>query len=85
MLDHPWRTGLIIGTTAGLAAALFAISAAWQHNPQNEIHGPAGVSWRYWLLIGVTWVIPIGLPAAMASAALLHLRLLARRLTRRYS
>jgi hypothetical protein len=55
--------------------------AAWEHNPQGEIHDvERGIAWSYWLLIGASWFALIsGGVTLMALFSWLGARLLQRR------
>ncbi len=50
---------LIMSSVLGLLVAAFMMNAAWQHNPQGEIHSEGFIDWGYWLLIGFTWFLPV--------------------------
>jgi hypothetical protein len=39
--------------------AAFMMYAAWQHNPQGEIHSDGAIDWSNWLLIGFSWFLPV--------------------------
>ena len=65
------RTATLVGAASGLAAAMLAMSASWQHNPQAEIHDAQGVDWGYWLFISSTWFLPVAAVTGLITAALL--------------
>lgn len=44
---------------AGLSVAAFMMSVAWNHNPQGEFHLDGVIQWRPWLLVGVSWFVPV--------------------------
>jgi hypothetical protein len=61
------REFAMIAVVAGILAApisWFMMYAAWEHNPQGAIHEVAAgggtlIHWRYWLLVGATWFVPV--------------------------
>ena len=55
-----WKRGGLFSAMIGVAAGLFAMWAAWDHNPQQEFHGVDGVNWSAWLAIGASWTVAIG-------------------------
>jgi hypothetical protein len=48
---------LASAAVAAVGVGLFAMSAAWSHNPQAEYHDPEGssVQWGNWLSVGGLW------------------------------
>lgn len=58
------------GFLLGAAVGALMMYAAWQHNPQQSIHGEAGVDWGYWLAIGASWLALVGGGAAALLSAL---------------
>ena len=64
-----WRV-IFVFAFAGVLAAAAMMYVAWDHNSQGEIHDETGVHWRYWLILGSTWFIAIGVvPSVLASLA----------------
>jgi len=55
----------------GLLVAIAAMTAAWQHNAQGEIHDASGIDWGYWFLIGLSWFVPVGLMGALTSGGII--------------
>jgi hypothetical protein len=47
------------------ACAAWMMAAAWDHNPQEEFHGAAGIQWGPWLAIGLSWFLALWLPLAV--------------------
>ena len=70
-LDRPWKTAAVLGSSAGLVAAGLMMYVAWQHNAQGEIHEESGVHWLYWLGIGLSWLIVVGVPMALGAVGVL--------------
>lgn len=58
----------LLSALAGLFLAFFSMYAAYQHNPQGEIHQNGSIDWSYWLLIGFSWVFLPLLVAFILSA-----------------
>jgi hypothetical protein len=51
-------TILLLPVVLGLATGIFAMWVSWQQNTQCEIHcAEEGISWGYWLAIGLSWFI----------------------------
>jgi hypothetical protein len=46
---------------------------AWDHNAQGEIHNEFGVSWGYWLGLGLGWFVPVAVPASAVVGSTLSL------------
>jgi hypothetical protein len=76
MESHPTRArhhlawilsalAILPATCAGLMMA-----AAWDHNPQEEFHGAAGIQWGPWLGIGLGWFLAGWLPLAVLAIIL---------------
>jgi len=61
--------GVVAGIVAGVLGAGAMMTIAWEHNPQGEFHGAAGIQWHNWLPIGVVWFVPIAALASFAFAA----------------
>ena len=53
------KTSAIVSCIAGMLVAAWMMSAAWQHNSQNEIYLDQTINWSYWLLIGFSWFLPV--------------------------
>ncbi len=54
-----WLSPLLVGGVGGLIVGGLMMLAAWEHNPQGAIHNEHGIEWRYWLLIGASWFLPV--------------------------
>jgi hypothetical protein len=67
----PWRTGALLGSTVALIVSAVIMYIAWDHNAQGEIHGESGISWGYWLLIGLTWFVPVAASLSLVLGGLL--------------
>jgi hypothetical protein len=78
-----WRlvAASVLGSLPGLVGGGLMMLAAWQHNPQGEIHNSeTGIAWSYWLLIGASWFAVISGGVALAAVlSWLGWRLLPRR------
>jgi len=53
------KKNILYSFSLGLLVAAFMMNAAWQHNPQGEIHINGVIDWGYWLLIGFSWFVPV--------------------------
>ena len=56
---RPLRLVGAVALTAGITFSAIAIGAAWQHNPQEELHSVDAVSWVTLLGIGFSWLVAI--------------------------
>jgi hypothetical protein len=58
-----WRRigmqALLAGSVAGIAVGGAMMRIAWQHNSQGEIHEAGRIYWGYWVLIGLSWALPV--------------------------
>lgn len=73
MIQHPWKTGTIVGILSGVLVAAAVMYVSWQHNPQGEIHNELGVSWGYWFLVGFGWFVATAVTISLVSGGLLAL------------
>jgi hypothetical protein len=48
------RLSGLFGVGVGLLAAGLAMTAAWDHNPQDVYHSALGINWIPWLAVGVS-------------------------------
>ena len=48
-----------VGLVLGVGVGALMMRLAWIHNAQGEIHEAGRVDWGYWLLIGVSWALPV--------------------------
>jgi hypothetical protein len=73
-----WFWSSVVPFGLALAAGAAMMLAAWEHNPQGEIHSEAGVAWLHWFSIGTSWFVlfyAVGLPLAWLGVfAASHLR-----------
>jgi hypothetical protein len=64
----------------GLAAAALAMFAAWEHNPQGQVHELAAdgshlVHWGSWASIGLSWFLVIAVPLFVVGGSVTALSL----------
>jgi len=64
---RPRKTAAVLGSSAGIVAAGLMMYVAWQHNAQGEVHDQRCVHWLYWVGIGVSWLVVVALPIALAT------------------
>ena len=57
-----------------LATAAFMMASAWTHNSQGEIHLDGMIDWSYWLLIGVSWFMPVFAASFLVGILMTHQR-----------
>lgn len=69
-MGSPWRAGVLLGSAVGLMVAAVIMYIAWDHNAQGEIHNEFGVSWGYWLLIGLSWFVPVAAASSLVLGGL---------------
>ncbi len=50
----------ILGLLLGIGVAALMMHAAWDHNPQCEIHCNGEIHWGYWVGIGFSWLVAVG-------------------------
>ena len=58
---------LLVGCVGGLIVGGLMMLAAWEHNPQGVIYNGNEIDWGYWLLIGISWLLPVFVVLAVAS------------------
>jgi len=79
MTRHPWKAGAIVGALLGLVVAGLIMYIAGDHNAQGEIHNEFGVSWGYWLGLGLSWFALVAVPASAVVGTALSLAAYVRR------
>ena len=55
----PWLAAGGVTFLLALAAAAFATSAAWLHNPQSEFHSGSSVNWGGLFAVASSWFAPV--------------------------
>jgi hypothetical protein len=70
---------IVAFTTVGAFVAAAMMYAAWDHNPQGQIHDESGVYWGYWLSLGSAWFIAIGVVPSLLAFLVFYLTRLFRR------
>lgn len=53
------KGALVFSLSLSLCIGGTAMYLAWQHNPQCAIHCEGAIRWRYWLLLGASWAVPV--------------------------
>ncbi len=51
------------------------MASAWTHNSQGEIHLDGVIDWSYWLLIGVSWFVPVFAGSCLVGILITHQRI----------
>ncbi len=70
------KTTLILCSfVPALATAAFMMASAWTHNSQGEIHLDGVIDWSYWLLIGVSWFVPVFAGSCLVGILITHQRI----------
>jgi hypothetical protein len=54
-----WIRSLIAATLIGIIVGIITMYAAWDHNAGEVAYGADGIHLRSWLLIGISWFIPV--------------------------
>ena len=50
---------VMTGLACGIVAGVLIMRIAWEHNPQGVVHESGQIHWGYWLIAGVSWMIPV--------------------------
>lgn len=61
---------MLTGIASGVLVGSVMMYIAWVENPQYEFHGPEGVSWGYWLFLGVSWAAAVFLAVVLIGLAI---------------
>ena len=68
-----WRRAAAIGGFAGLVAAAWALTAAWSHNPNGELHGPAGIRWGELTVLAGAWFLVVAATVTVGARLVYYL------------
>ena len=77
--SFPLRRIVLVFAILGALVAAAMMYSAWDHNSQGEIHDETGIHWGYWLFLGSTWFIAIGVVPSVLASLLFYLPRLFRR------